>query len=163
MLFRSSADIQNFLKDADEIRQQIEKIEKDNDLRKKVQDAMNGLKAVVQPAAKPDAVSDEPHKVYAEPRSYRFGKLKAFKNEADAFKSAVWMKAAIFGDRNAQVKAMNLGLDIRNSMSEGVNTAGGAIVPDEMAQTIIDLRETYGVFRRNTRVVPMGQIGRAHV
>ena len=40
-------------------------------------------------------------------------------------------------------------------MSVGVNTAGGFTVPEEMSSAIIDLREEYGVFRRESKVVPM--------
>lgn len=41
------------------------------------------------------------------------------------------------------------------SQSEGVNTAGGYVVPTPLSNSIIDLRETYGVFRQNVRVMPM--------
>ena len=40
-------------------------------------------------------------------------------------------------------------------MTEGVNSAGGFLVPPEFSQDIIDLREQFGVFRRNAKVVPM--------
>ena len=40
-------------------------------------------------------------------------------------------------------------------MGEGINTAGGFIVPDEFESTIIDLREEYGSARRNCRIKPM--------
>jgi len=152
-----TADVETFLREADELKKQIERIENDNKLRAQVDAAISALGKTTPPKSSPDPITNEPHTVPAQPKGYRFGRLKAFKNEQDAWKSAVWMKAAIFGDRRAEREAMNLGLDIRNSMSEGVNTAGGAIVPDEMSQTIIDLREIYGVFRRNTKVVAMGR------
>jgi HK97 family phage major capsid protein len=38
---------------------------------------------------------------------------------------------------------------------EGINSQGGFTVPDEFENELITLREQYGVFRRNARVVPM--------
>ena len=38
---------------------------------------------------------------------------------------------------------------------ESVNTSSGFLVPDEFQNDLIDLREQYGVFRQNTRIVPM--------
>jgi HK97 family phage major capsid protein len=36
-----------------------------------------------------------------------------------------------------------------------VNSAGGFLVPDEFESSLISLRERYGVFRRNAKIVPM--------
>jgi HK97 family phage major capsid protein len=41
------------------------------------------------------------------------------------------------------------------AQSEGVNTAGGYLVPPEFSNEIIDLRESYGLFRRFAKIVPM--------
>jgi HK97 family phage major capsid protein len=38
---------------------------------------------------------------------------------------------------------------------ENVNASSGFLVPDEFQNDLIDLREKYGVFRQNTRIVPM--------
>ncbi|HET6251110.1 MAG TPA: phage major capsid protein [Tepidisphaeraceae bacterium] len=38
---------------------------------------------------------------------------------------------------------------------ENVNISSGFLVPDEFQNDLIDLREQYGVFRQNTRIVPM--------
>lgn len=38
---------------------------------------------------------------------------------------------------------------------ENVNTSSGFLVPDEFQNDLIDLRERFGVFRRNAKVVPM--------
>jgi HK97 family phage major capsid protein len=38
---------------------------------------------------------------------------------------------------------------------ENINTSSGFLVPDEFQNDLIDLRERYGVFRQNTRIVPM--------
>jgi HK97 family phage major capsid protein len=46
------------------------------------------------------------------------------------------------------------GVEIR-VQTEGVNTAGGFLVPDEFERAVIDLRESYGMYRANARRVPM--------
>jgi HK97 family phage major capsid protein len=39
--------------------------------------------------------------------------------------------------------------------SENVNASSGFLVPDEFQNDLIDLREKYGVFRQNAKIVPM--------
>jgi len=56
----------------------------------------------------------------------------------------------------ARTYCKDWGLEIK-AQSEGVNTAGGYLVPHEFSNDIIDLREEFGVFRRNTKVVPMAR------
>jgi HK97 family phage major capsid protein len=47
------------------------------------------------------------------------------------------------------------GIKVTRAMSEGVNESGGFLVPEEFGNDLIDLREMYGVFRRNAKNVPM--------
>lgn len=119
-----------------------------------------------QPAIAAAAPSSTVFRVPATAR--RSGVLKAFKprageSQADcdqrAYRAGMWARSAIFRDQRAMQWCINngLGLDIRNAtMSTTSNPDGGFLVPDEMSQAIIDLRETYGVFRQNCRVWPMG-------
>lgn len=91
----------------------------------------------------------------------RTGVLKAFKGphaEERAYRAGLWARVMLFKDERAAQKAMSLGmgLELRNAMSTTSNADGGFLVPDELSQAIIDLRETYGVFRQNCRVWPMG-------
>lgn len=85
----------------------------------------------------------------------RYGPMKAFKNEERAYRAGKWLRAMFLGDHGANAWCRNNGIETR-SLNEAYNPAGGFLVPDEFASTIIDLREQYGVFRRETRVVPMG-------
>jgi HK97 family phage major capsid protein len=92
------------------------------------------------------------------PELFRFGQLRAFKGknkEADAYKAGRWLMATIMGDAGSRQWCRDKGIEIR-VQTEGVNTAGGFVVPDVMERAIIDLRETYGMFRANARVLPMG-------
>lgn len=103
----------------------------------------------------------------------RWGSVKNFRrdtkresNEA-AYKFGLWFAAA-FGhpdlpftqkarqfclDRGVKLISES-GVELK-TMKETVNTTGGFIVPPEFDSDLIDLREQYGVFRRNARIVPM--------
>ena len=101
----------------------------------------------------------EPPKPNVVPFQRRVGKLKAFKGahaERDAYRSGQFIRAALFNHDRANRWCRENGIDVR-AMSVGVNTAGGFTVPEEMATAIIDLREEYGVFRRECEVVPMNR------
>jgi HK97 family phage major capsid protein len=100
---------------------------------------------------------------------YRYGKLKAFtkdltaedgrtiKAEEAAYRSGQWVGAVIYGNEKARKWCQERGIDTQlRVMTEGVNTTGGVLVPDEMETAIIDLRDEYGVARRLARVRPMG-------
>lgn len=90
------------------------------------------------------------------PQSFkRGGKMKAFKEgeEEIAYRSGMWLVASLGNERAFRWCNRN---DIAvRAMSEGVNAAGGVLVHDEMSQRIIDLRENYGVFRREATIEPM--------
>jgi HK97 family phage major capsid protein len=93
------------------------------------------------------------------PFERRYGKLRAFKGpgaNSRAFESGKFLQAAIFGDDRADRWCRNHGIDCR-ALSVGTNTAGGFLVPEAFGTTIIDLRETYGIFRQQCRVVPMSE------
>ena len=81
------------------------------------------------------------------------GRLKAFKSERAAYQSGRFLQAVLGKDENAMRYCKDQGL-IRSQSGE-VNSAGGALVPTEFENAIIDLRVEYGVFRANANVVPM--------
>jgi len=90
---------------------------------------------------------------------YRTGKLKAFHGpdaEVEAYISGQWLLAALF-KRPAAIKwCEDNGVPIvKAALTTGDNSLGGFLVPNELERSIIDLREQYGVFRANARVVPM--------
>ena len=89
----------------------------------------------------------------------RYSELKAFKGpDADrrAYNSGQWVRSRFLGDERARRYCREHGIETR-AMSEGVNSEGGATVPDDFLQAVIDNREKYGVFRQNCNVVPMGR------
>lgn len=92
------------------------------------------------------------------PRAY--GKLVAFaktpQGQMAAYRAGMWLRATLYGDVNAQNWCRQNGVGVRSALAGGINTSGGALVPEEFERAIIDLREQYGLFRRVCRVAPMG-------
>lgn len=90
----------------------------------------------------------------------RHGVLKAFKGqdfERQAFRCGQWIKA-INGNTTATRWCHENGVSIRRvnddetrAMGETINSAGGFTVPTEFSAAVIDIKEEYGVFRRNAR------------
>jgi len=76
-------------------------------------------------------------------------------NEERAYEFGMWTRSVIFGDQKASAWCTDRGMDVR-AASEGVYSKGGALVPDQFSNFVIDLREQYGLARQLLRVVPMG-------
>lgn len=154
-------DCKQYLSDAESIKAQIKSLEDDEALRDQIKaertlligDTGRKTTPINAPDGKPT-----PDRVEIIPFAKRFGALKAFKGkdaELNAFKSGQFLLARFYDNAKAKRWCSDHGVDINASMSEGSNTAGGALVPEEMSQAIIDLRETYGVFRKYARIRPM--------
>lgn len=82
-------------------------------------------------------------------------KNTAFGTEERAYRAGAWFAATMLGNPIAKRRCDEHGIEWRAALAESDNSLGGALVPNEFSQAIIDLREEYGVFRANTRVVPM--------
>lgn len=91
---------------------------------------------------------------------HRPSKLRAFKGEnrrdgeAKAYAFGKWFMAAL-GVDSAKDWCRDHGYELRNAMTEGFDSKGGFLVPAEFENSIIDLRNEYGVARRVVQVVPM--------
>jgi HK97 family phage major capsid protein len=91
------------------------------------------------------------------PELFHHGKLQAFtgpKAKANAFLSGKWLLATIMNNAEAKQWCRDHGVRMA-VMTEGINSAGGFLVPTEMEDAIIDLRETFGVARQYCRIHPM--------
>lgn len=93
----------------------------------------------------------------------RYGRLRNFQHESTAYAFGMWALACN-GNRRAHAWCQQNGLPIVRDTSgpasnqdhvEGINSQGGFLVPEQFENDLIDLRETYGVFRRNAKVRPM--------
>lgn len=148
---------------ADALHKEIESLEGRIENAKKhlaIRDNMNSwVTKLNEPAPrKADAEKPAEPKLYAVPKSRTSAVLKAFKGpQADerAYRAGMWLRAAVFNDYKAERWCASHG--IFNALEEKTNSAGGYLVPEEFNQAIIDLREEYGVLRRECRVVPMGR------
>ena len=78
---------------------------------------------------------------------------RAFTNEREAYAFGQWCLAAIAKIPRCQQWCENQG--IRLAHSEGVNTAGGYLVPEILSPSIIRIVEEFGVFRANSYIWPM--------
>ncbi len=85
--------------------------------------------------------------------------LKNIKGEgaADrAYRAGQFFLATMYGNAKAKAWCDENGLLVK-AQSEGVATAGGYLVPEELSNEIIVLRNDYGLARRALRVMPMGR------
>lgn len=96
-------------------------------------------------------------KIPAKAKSH--GPLKAFQGpeaEKNAYIAGNVILAGLFGSEAAARFCQSNGLQVNNLMSSSDNSKGGFIVPEEMSQTLIRLREERGVFPQFANRVPMG-------
>lgn len=143
-----------------------EKIGSLNGQIKRVEAAEKAAAALATPVAG-QAANGGAFKVPAQARK-RYSNLKAFKDrqamdgsvvraEDSAYAVGMWMKSTLFRHEGASEWLRQNGMEITKAASEGVDSAGGFLVPEQMMASIIDLREQYGVFRKEATVVPMGR------
>jgi len=85
----------------------------------------------------------------------KYGKLKAYDSEENAYRVGQWMRGELFNDAKARAWCKDNGVYAATGHIEGDNARGGALVPEEFVATLVNLREEYGVFRRETMVLPM--------
>lgn len=101
---------------------------------------------------------EEPEKPKTEIRNaFRYSRLKAFRGddaEERAYASGRWLAAVLTKDERSAEWCREHGLETRSAVTTS-NTLGGYLVPAPLEQSIIDLREDRGVFRRQVRVRPM--------
>lgn len=128
--------------------------------------ALKALNAPATPVAHPEPSPENKlgaTKAYTEQGRGRIAGLKHFKSEEQAYRFGQWFLAcavAPFVPNGERVYAKSVewarehGLFVK-AQNEQNNVDGGALVPQEFDTAIIDLRERFGVFRPNARVVPM--------
>lgn len=100
-------------------------------------------------------------KIVIPPQSlFRFGALKAYKGqhaEQKAYLAGRFFLATL-GQHEASAKwCKDQGIDVKfhGALKESSSELGGYMVPTEVEQAIIDLREQYGVFRQHAKRSPM--------
>lgn len=91
---------------------------------------------------------------------FKHSELKAFtgpKADERAFIAGMFFLATLCKNDWARGWCKDNGINTRpqNALQETGNELGGYLVPDEMETQIIELRQKYGVFRREAKQVPM--------
>jgi HK97 family phage major capsid protein len=92
-------------------------------------------------------------------KAKQHGPLNAFKGpdaEKNAYVSGQVILAGLYGNESAARFCAQHGLQVNGLMGTSENSKGGFIVPDEMSQSLIRLREERGVFPQFANRVPMG-------
>ena len=102
------------------------KLAKKIDFEKSVADASKNLRSVVDRCT---------------------GKLRAFQNEEDAYKTGMWLKSKS-GDADAKRWCQDHGVESRAQGSTG-STTGAAFVPDVLESTVLRLVNEYSAFTSN--------------
>lgn len=141
----------------DEEAQVFDDLQKEFDVGKVSIAREEKVEAIKADLAKPVAIPGNGPKEKA-PASVkiRYGRLKSFKSEDDAYKSGMFCRAAFFGDVKSAEWCREHGVPIVKAAGETVGSTGGYLVPTEFSQAVIDLREEYGTFRGSCRLIPMG-------
>jgi HK97 family phage major capsid protein len=98
------------------------------------------------------------HKLYGTLKNFFDRKIEGRKVKAidQAYTAGMWFKATLMNNTAAQEWCKERGVPIMKAQGEGVDSAGGYLVPEELMASIIVLREQFGVFRQQCQVVPMG-------
>ncbi len=122
-----------------------------DDMKRELRNVFATRKPVPVPAA---PAADTRIETHAPRRNKR---MVAFKDtpegREDAYRAGMWARAVVFADKDAARWCKDYGVRV---MTSSDFDAGGAVVPEEMEQSIIDLREMYGVARQECYVQPMG-------
>lgn len=90
-------------------------------------------------------------------KDFRADNGTTIRAEDQAYRVGQFLLATMFDIPTARQYCADNGIALTRAQAEGVNSAGGFLVPEEMMASIIVLRETFGVFRREAQVVPMGR------
>jgi HK97 family phage major capsid protein len=66
-----------------------------------------------------------------------------------------WLLATIYQSEKAADWCKGNGVALTKAQSESIGSTGGFTVPTELSNAILDIRDSFGAFRRRARIVPM--------
>jgi HK97 family phage major capsid protein len=75
--------------------------------------------------------------------------------EAQYHRAGQWLLAALYQNEKAANWCRENGAPLVKAASETIDSAGGFVVPSDLANAILDIRDSYGAFRRRARLFPM--------
>lgn len=117
-----------------------------------VVESAKNLRQIVDRCTPAPEATVEKARIEAVPYS---GKLRAFKNPADAYAMGQWIKSKFTGDVEARSWCMDHGIESR-AMGEATNGLGGATVPVELTNVIIRNVEEFSVWPGAMQNLTMG-------
>jgi HK97 family phage major capsid protein len=94
--------------------------------------------------------------IYSSKNAVRCAPLRSFKSNLDALRFGSWFLASLGNEKAARFCEEN-GILVQKAMSEGINTAGGVLVPGEILTTLYSVLEQRGVIRATADVIPVGR------
>ncbi len=75
--------------------------------------------------------------------------------EARYQRAGQWLLATIYQNDKAALWCKSNNIALTKAAGETVGSSGGFVVPADLASAILDIRDSYGAFRRRARIVPM--------
>lgn len=75
--------------------------------------------------------------------------------EARYQRAAQWLLATIYRSDKASDWCSSNGVVLQKATGEGLASTGAYLVPTELSNAILDIRDSFGAFRRRARIVPM--------
>ena len=75
--------------------------------------------------------------------------------EARYQRAGRWLLATIYQNDKAAAWCKANGVVLVKAAGETVGSSGGFLVPADLSKAILDLRDSFGAFRRRARIVPM--------
>ena len=138
--------------EAEDLNKRAEELTAKINFEKKVVESAKSLRSVVERCTPAPEVRAEEPKTRIEAVPFA-GKLRAFNNAEDAYKTGMWFKAKS-GDAEARRWCHDHGVESRAQGSTG-STTGSAFVPDVLEATVLRLVNEYSAFAANAMNVNM--------
>lgn len=75
--------------------------------------------------------------------------------EARYQRAGQWLLATIYQNDKSAAWCEKNGVVVTRALGEGLTSTGAYLVPAELSKAILDIRDSFGAFRRTARIVPM--------
>jgi HK97 family phage major capsid protein len=135
-----------------EVTAQLGRVEEAETIARNLATAVPGQDRLI-PFAPPSA-----HKLYSTIKNFKDREIngRVVRAVDQAYTGGMWIRATLLDNPEAKEWCKARGVPIHKAQGEGVDSAGGYLVPEELMANIIVLREQFGVFRQECQIVPMG-------
>lgn len=154
--------VEGLCKECDTLDAQIKAIHDTRAAAERLDGILKSNGRVTTPDAPAGAAGASDQRMTVPAQYRRYGRLRNHFGphaEESAYRTGMWARWQLYRDEKAHEWCLKNGMlgDLRAAHGTTPNSAGGALVPEETANSIIDLREKYGIARQHVRVWPMGR------